>query len=260
MSSIDKLLEIMAKLRDPDTGCPWDIEQDFQSIAPYTVEEAYEVADAIERGSLDELCDELGDLLLQVVFHAQMAREQDLFDFADVAAAISNKMIRRHPHVFADHDVGTAAEQTHAWEQHKLAERQQSGQYGGTVMEGVAANLPALSWAAKVGKRAARVGFDWPGVDGVLEKIREELEELQAARQSDDSQAVEEEFGDLLLAMTSLARHLEVDPETALRRANRKFIDRFAALEAGVQADQLEWPALTPEQLEQRWQTIKSSS
>ncbi len=259
MNEIKNLLEIMAKLRDPVHGCPWDIEQDFRSIAPYTVEEAYEVADAIERGAFDELRDELGDLLLQVVFHAQMAREQDMFDFADVASAISSKMIRRHPHVFGDQQIGSAEQQSHAWEQHKQAERRASGRDSGRVMEGLSGNLPALSWAAKVGKRASRAGFDWSGADGVLEKIHEELDELQTARQSADQQAIEEEFGDMLLAMTSLARHLKIDPEAALRRANQKFLARFTRLEESLHGDNLDWSELTPDELEQRWQSIKSA-
>lgn len=257
MSSLNKLLEVMAQLRDPRTGCPWDLEQDFQSIAPYTIEEAYEVADAIERGALDELRDELGDLLLQVVFHAQMANEQGLFDFEAVAAASAEKMVRRHPHVFAEQKAGSPEQLSQDWERLKQAERSASGRDSGSVMDGLTANLPALSLAAKTGKRAARVGFDWADADGVLAKISEELAELAHARITEQQAQVEEEYGDLLLAMTSLARHLKIDPETALRAANRKFLDRFNALEASITADQLDWVDLTPEQLEIRWQSIK---
>ncbi|MDP6436755.1 MAG: nucleoside triphosphate pyrophosphohydrolase [Gammaproteobacteria bacterium] len=257
MNDINKLLEVMAQLRDPDKGCPWDIDQDFASIAPYTVEEAYEVADAIERGEMNDLREELGDLLLQVVFHAQMAREQRLFDFADVARGISEKLVRRHPHVFAGKQAGTADDQHQAWEAHKTAERLAAGKEGEGVLDGLTTSLPALTLAAKTGKRAARVGFDWTGADAVIGKLHEELAELERARQDRDKKHIAEEFGDLLLAMTSLARHLEVNPEQALRQANRKFSERFTRLEASLARDKLDWSDVSADELEERWQEIK---
>ncbi len=237
MNDLQRLLDIMAALRDPQTGCPWDIEQDFRSIAPYTLEEAYEVADAIERGDLTGLREELGDLLLQVVFHARMAEEVGLFDFAAVAAGIADKLVRRHPHVFAGAEPGSAADQHRAWEAHKQAERAAAGKRHDSVLDGITANLPALTLATKTAKRAARVGFDWDNPEQVGAKIREELEEVAAARATGDQAAVAEEVGDLLLAVTNLARHLDVDPEQALRAANRKFVSRFRALEAGLRAE-----------------------
>ena len=260
MAAIDDLLTIMAKLRDPQDGCPWDIEQDFASIAPFTVEEAYEVADAIERGDYDDLREELGDLLLQVVFHAQMAREQGLFDFEQVAAAISAKLIRRHPHVFAGESAGSAEEQHQAWETHKQREREATGKTAVSALDDLSPNLPALTLAAKTSKRAANVGFDWRDADQVLEKIGEELAELQQARQAGDATHIQEELGDLLLAVTNLARHLEVDPEQALRQANRKFITRFRELEDGIRKAGTDWTDYTLEELEERWQAAKAAT
>jgi len=257
MSNIDKLLEIMAALRHPETGCPWDVEQDFASIAPYTVEEAYEVADAIERGDLNDLREELGDLLLQVVFHAQIAKEQGAFEFADVAGVISEKLIRRHPHVFAGEAIGSAAEQQAAWEQHKQAERKAAGKEHDSVLDGVTPNLPALTLATKIGKRAAKVGFDWDNADQVLGKIDEELGELAAAREQGDAAHITEELGDVLLAVTNLARHLNVDPEQALRNANRKFVTRFQRVEEGIRDENADWADFTLGELEQRWQSAK---
>jgi len=259
-SNINKLLEVMASLRDPDTGCPWDLEQDFASIAPYTIEEAYEVADAIDRGELGDLRDELGDLLLQVVFHARMAEEQGAFDFDDVAGAIADKMLRRHPHVFGDDDVADAEAQTHAWEEHKRRERAASGGHDIGVLHGISLGLPALLRAAKLGKRAAGVGFDWPEVDGVRDKVAEELAEVDAARAGTDQAAVAEEVGDLLFAVAQLARHLEVDPEEALRAANNKFVRRFEAVEDGLRADHVRWDEQSIEELERRWQAVKQKS
>ena len=230
-----RLIAIMQRLRDPDTGCPWDIEQDFASIAPYTIEEAYEVADAIEREAWDELRDELGDLLLQAVFHAQMADEKGLFDFNAVADGISNKMVARHPHVFGSESRDKSAEQqTRDWETVKAAERAAKNQSG--VLDGVAVGLPALLRAVKLQKRAARVGFDWPDASHVLDKITEEAAELHEAATELTHDKVEEEFGDLLFVMANLARHMGVEPESALRAANAKFTRRFRRIEAHLAA------------------------
>ena len=221
----------MARLRDPDRGCPWDREQNFATIAPYTIEEAYEVADAIEREDMRALKDELGDLLLQVVFHARMAEEAGLFAFDDVAEAIADKMERRHPHVFGDAEIASVAAQNEAWEAHKAAERQAGGG-AASVLDGVALALPALLRAAKISRRAARIGFDWPDADSVIDKIEEELDEIEDA--IDDRAppaALEEEIGDLLFATANLARKLEIEPETALRRATAKFERRFRRVE-----------------------------
>ena len=226
VGGIDRLRLIMRRLRDPVTGCPWDIEQSFASIAPYTVEEAHEVADAIARQAWGELPGELGDLLLQVVFHSQMADEAGLFGFDDVVRAISDKMLARHPHVFgAESRDKSAEQQTQDWERLKAAER------GGRVLDGVALGLPALTRAVKLQKRAARVGFDWPSTDQVLDKMREEMAELVEARERLTETEVAEEFGDLLFVMANLARHMQVDPEAALRGANAKFSRRFARIE-----------------------------
>jgi MazG family protein len=255
---IDGLLDIMATLRDPERGCPWDIEQNFASIAPYTIEEAYEVADAIDRNDLPDLRDELGDLLLQVVFHAQMAGEVGAFNFHDVVSAISDKMIRRHPHVFGP-DKGVGAEsQGNAWEVHKAAERAARG--GDTsALAGIGHALPALIRAEKLGKRAALAGLDWQDSEGVINKVREELDELSAALAGRKHGAVEEELGDLLLACASLARHCEVDPERALRQACRKFETRFRRVETGVRQAGLEWGDLSPKQLDDRWESVKAT-
>jgi nucleoside triphosphate diphosphatase len=228
---IDRLLAIMARLRDPDRGCPWDREQNFATIAPYTIEEAYEVADAVEREDMAALRDELGDLLLQVVFHARMAEEAGLFAFDDVVQAIADKMERRHPHVFGDAEVASIAAQNEAWEAHKAAERQASGG-AASALDGVALVLPALLRAAKISRRAARIGFDWPDADSVIDKIEEELDEIEEA--IDDGAppaALEEEIGDLLFATANLARKLDIEPETALRRATAKFERRFRRVE-----------------------------
>ncbi|MDB6177555.1 nucleoside triphosphate pyrophosphohydrolase [Paracoccus sp. Z330] len=233
---VTRLIEIMAMLRDPDKGCPWDIEQNFASIAPYTIEEAHEVADVIERKAWSELPGELGDLLLQVVFHAQMADEAEMFDFADCAAAISDKLVFRHPHVFGDESRDKSAEQQiKDWEAIKAVERANKAERG--TLDGVAMGLPALTRALKLQNRAARVGFDWPDAANVLDKITEETAELVEARDKLDHTALEEEFGDLLFVMANLGRHLNLDPELALRRANAKFTRRFQAIEAALAAD-----------------------
>ncbi len=224
---IARLLEIMRRLRDPVAGCPWDIEQDFASIVPYTIEEAHEVADAIERQAWSELPGELGDLLLQVVFHTQMATDQGMFDFQDVVQTISDKMVARHPHVFGSEDRAKTADQQAAdWERLKAVERGPA-----RVLDGVAMGLPALTRAVKLQKRAARVGFDWPSTDQVVAKIAEEAAELVEARDRLTQAEVAEELGDLLFVIANLARHLSVDPEAALRAANAKFTRRFALIE-----------------------------
>jgi nucleoside triphosphate diphosphatase len=227
---IARLVEIMARLRDPVTGCPWDLEQDFATIAPYTIEEAYEVADAIERAAWGELKGELGDLLFQAVYHAQMASEAGHFGFDDVVAAISDKMVARHPHVFGDESRDkSAAEQTRDWEAQKARERGRQG-----VLDGVALGLPALVRAIKLQNRAARVGFDWPSTDEVIDKIVEEARELNEARAVKTEAEVFEEFGDLLFVVANLARHLKIDAEEALRAANSKFSRRFGEVEKAL--------------------------
>jgi ATP diphosphatase len=236
-----RLVAIMARLRDPARGCPWDIEQDFASIAPYTIEEAYEVADAIARGDMAALRDELGDLLFQVVYHARMAEEAGAFAWDDVVGAISEKMIRRHPHVFGDESRDkTADQQTADWERAKADERARAGKQAGEragALAGVAVGLPALTRAVKLQNRAARVGFDWPDAGAVLDKVAEETAELVEAQGAGDAGRVAEEYGDLMFVMANLARHLRVDPEAALRAANAKFTRRFEAIEAALAAD-----------------------
>ncbi|MGB3146787.1 MAG: nucleoside triphosphate pyrophosphohydrolase [Paracoccaceae bacterium] len=233
---IERLVEIMTRLRDPQTGCPWDLEQNFASIAPYTIEEAYEVADAIARQDWAELKGELGDLLLQSVYHAQMAAEAGHFAFADVVRAISDKMVARHPHVFgAESRDKSAAEQTADWERIKAAERAGKAEAG--VLDGVALGLPGLTRAVKLQNRAARVGFDWPSTDEVIDKIAEEARELNEARQHLGPEALFEEYGDMLFVMANLARHLKIDPEEALRAANEKFTRRFKAIEEELAKD-----------------------
>ena len=230
---IERLLYIMRRLRDPDTGCPWDIEQSFSSIAPYTIEEAYEVADAIARGDMADLKGELGDLLLQTVYHTAIGEEEGLFTFHTVADAISDKMVARHPHVFGDQSPDkTAEQQTIDWETIKAAESAKADQT--STLDGVALGLPALTRAVKLQKRAARVGFDWPDVEHVLDKIREEIDELKAAESAAHRN---EEFGDLMFVMANLARHLNIDPEQALRDANQKFTRRFNGIEDKLQQD-----------------------
>jgi MazG family protein len=238
-----RLLAIMARLRDPERGCPWDAEQTFATIAPYTIEEAYEVADAIERNDLADLKEELGDLLLQVVFHARMAEEDGAFAFEDVARAICDKMERRHPHVFADARFADAAEQTAAWESLKAAERAAKGPARSGVLDDVPAGLPGLVRAVKLTKRAARVGFDWPDAETVLAKLHEEVGELEAEIAAGDIPKAREELGDLLFVCANLARKLQVDPEDAIRAANAKFTRRFRWIEAALAAD-----GRTPEQ------------
>lgn len=227
---IDALLEVMARLRTPGSGCPWDLEQTYATIAPYTVEEAYEVADAIERGDLNDLREELGDLLFQVVFHARIAEEAGDFAFDDVVGAITDKLIRRHPHVFADAGARTSGEQLVAWEAIKAEERKAKAKTG--VLDDVPAGLPALTRAVKLTKRAARVGFDWPTTREVFDKLREELAELEVEIAAGDADKSREELGDFLFVVANLARKLDIEPEDALRAANAKFIRRFHHIEA----------------------------
>ena len=235
-AQMDRLLAIMAALRHPETGCQWDIEQTFATIAPYTIEEAYEVADAIERGDMDDLRGELGDLLFQSVFHAQMADDAGHFNFSDVARTMSDKMVARHPHVFGTESRDKSADQQTAdWEVIKAAERADKDQ--GRTLDGVAAGLPALLRALKLQKRAARVGFDWPDVGHVIDKIAEEAAEVVEARDTLTEDEVTEEVGDLLFVMANLARHLNVDPEVALRQANAKFQRRFEFIEDALARD-----------------------
>ena len=242
MTPVDRLNAIMARLRDPERGCPWDVEQTFETIAPYTLEEAYEVADAIERGDWDELKSELGDLLFQVVFHARMAEEQGLFAFDDVANAIADKLERRHPHVFGDEAArADGAAQKARWEDIKADERKAKAQHG--VLDDVPVGLPALARAAKLTKRAARVGFDWPSTAEVLDKLDEEVAELKAEIAAGDLDKARGELGDLLFVMANLARKLGVEPEDALRGTNAKFVRRFAFIEA-----ELAKTGRTPEQ------------
>ncbi|MEM9392495.1 MAG: nucleoside triphosphate pyrophosphohydrolase [Pseudomonadota bacterium] len=254
---LPRLLEIMRRLRDPETGCPWDIEQDFASIAPYTIEEAYEVEDAIARRDWADLKGELGDLLLQTVYHTQMSAEAGLFDFHAVANAIAQKMLDRHPHVFGDESNKKSAEQqTRDWETQKAKERAARHESG--VLEGVAKGLPALLRALKLQKRAARVGFDWTEIEDVLAKLREEADELAAARASDDKAHVEEEFGDFLFVIVNLARHLDVEPEAALRAANAKFTRRFKHIEAELAKAGTKPADSTLEEMDALWNDAKA--
>ncbi|MEX5729192.1 ATP diphosphatase [Rhodovulum iodosum] len=251
-----RLLEIMRRLRDPETGCPWDIEQDFASIAPYTIEEAYEVADAIERAAWGELEGELGDLLLQTVYHAQMGAEAGLFTFDSIANAISDKMVARHPHVFGGASRDKSAEQqTRDWEAIKAAERADKAAHG--VLDDVAVALPALTRAVKLQKRAARVGFDWPEIGQVVDKIAEEAHELAEARDDLTEQEVFEEFGDMLFVIANLARHLKLDPEEALRAANAKFTRRFNAVEAALAAKDKRPEDSNLEEMDALWEAAK---
>lgn len=256
-AEIDRLLGIMAALRTPVTGCPWDLAQDFSTIAPYTIEEAYEVADAIARGSREELKSELGDLLLQVVFHARMAQEEGSFAFADVVRALNDKMVRRHPHVFGEAAIHDAAAQTENWETIKAAERAARLQADPSVLTDVPLALPALMRAEKLTKRAARVGFDWPDVAQVFDKLDEEVAETRAALASGDADAVEDEVGDMLFVLANLARKAGVDPETALRRANAKFERRFRVIEALLAARGRSLDAADLDEMEALWGEVK---
>ncbi len=258
MSDLEALLEVMARLRDPQHGCPWDIQQTFATIAPYTLEEAFEVADAIERGDLGALREELGDLLFQVVFHARLAEEQGAFDFNTVARELADKMRRRHPHVFGTAEVADAGAQTQAWEAHKARERTARDQ---GALDGVPVALPALARAQKLGRRAARVGFDWPNAEAVLDKLAEETRELEAAiaARGVAPEAVDEELGDLLFTVVNLARHLDIDAEGALRRAGLKFEARFRAIEARLALDGRRPEEAGAAELERLWNEAKEA-
>ena len=256
--AIDRLLEIMMRLRDPVAGCPWDLQQDFRSIAPHTLEEAYEVADAIERGDLLALRDELGDLLFQVAFHSQLASERGVFGFDDVVDAICDKLTRRHPHVFGGVPVADAAEQSRVWETLKAGERKALGQ-GNGALDGIPMALPALSRARKLGRRAADAGFDWPDASGPRAKIDEELAELDRVIDHDKNAGrMEAELGDLLFSVVNLARHLDIDPERALRRANERFERRYAHLEQALAARGIDPRAAGLELLDQLWVAAKA--
>ena len=261
-SALARLLEIMARLRTPKTGCPWDLEQTFATIAPYTIEEAYEVAEAIREDDMAGLKDELGDLLFQVVFHARMAEEAGAFDFAGVADAVSEKMVRRHPHVFADAKIDSAAAQTTAWEAHKAAERGAKSANGESAEESVLASvplaLPALVRAEKLQKRAARVGFDWPEAAQVLDKIEEELGELrEALAQEAPREKIAEELGDILFGYVNVARHLGLDPEDALRGCNAKFVRRFQEIEKALATEGRAPQEASLDEMEALWQAAK---
>ncbi len=254
--TIDRLLQIMKRLRDPQAGCPWDLEQSFATIAPYTIEEAYEVADAIARSDLAELREELGDLLFQVVFHAQMAQEAGQFGFEEVVASICDKMERRHPHVFGDERIESAAQQTRAWEEQKARERA-AAERGG-ALDDVPLALPALMRAAKLGKRAARVGFDWPDASGARAKIDEELAELDSEIAPDGTaERRAQEVGDVLFSVVNLARHLDVDPEAALRASSERFAARFRAMERRATQQGTALGDLDATALDALWREVK---
>ena len=261
MEQTARLLQIMAQLRSPDGGCEWDLRQDFASIAPYTIEEAYEVADAIERGDNDDLLDELGDLLLQVAFHAQMAEEQGLFDFEKVAAGIADKLVRRHPHVLAGVTFDNDEQRRLAWEQIKQQERAEKPQKAAdtSALAGVTVGLPGLMRAEKLQRRAADVGFDWPQADPVFDKITEELAEVREAMVAGDPAHIAEEIGDLQFAVVNLARHLKVEPEPAMQAANRKFERRFRAVEQALQAQGVAVADASLQLMDELWDRVKAA-
>ncbi|MDC7674864.1 nucleoside triphosphate pyrophosphohydrolase [Asticcacaulis machinosus] len=256
-AAIDDLLEVMNRLRAKDGGCPWDLEQTFETIAPYTIEEAYEVADAIERKDMRDLKEELGDLLFQVVFHGHIAKEQGLFDFDDIARAMTEKLIRRHPHVFGDEAGRTADEQTAAWEIIKAEERKSKSKHG--ILDDVPVGLPALTRAAKLTKRAARVGFDWPSLGEVLDKLDEETQELKAEIEVGNLENAKAELGDLLFVMANLARKLDVEPEDALRGTNAKFVRRFSSIEAALAAHGRTPDQSSLEEMDRLWNDAKAA-
>ena len=259
MEAVQQLLEIMSRLRDPASGCPWDLRQTYSSIVPYTLEEAYEVADAIQRGDMRELRDELGDLLFQVVFYSQIAREEGHFDFNQVAQGISEKMLRRHPHVFSDAEYGSDQELRQAWEHSKAQEREQhSDAEAISELDGVARALPALIRAEKLQKRAARVGFDWPDSQGALDKLNEELAEVQAEMGMGDVPRLQDELGDLLFSVVNVVRLLGLDAEQALSRANEKFARRFRAMETMLHGrGKVDLHALSAQDWDAVWEAVK---
>jgi len=252
-----KLLTIMQALRDPEGGCPWDKKQSFETIVPHTLEEAYEVADAIEKGDMSELEGELGDLLFQVVFYAQLGREEQLFDFESIAQAMSEKLVRRHPHVFSDKKLETDEEIKKNWEQQKQQERVSKNQANTSLLDDLPKSFPALSLAQKMQTRVGRHGFDWPDLDGVVEKLEEEIAELKQAIASKNQADIEDELGDVLFSCVNLSRHLKCDPETALRKSCRKFEERFRQLEKVIAAQELTVDSASLEQLENAWQQAK---
>ncbi|MBB2832530.1 UNVERIFIED_ORG: ATP diphosphatase [Rhizobium esperanzae] len=265
---ISRLIEIMAALRHPETGCPWDIEQNFQTIKPYTIEEAYEVSDAIERGDMDDLCDELGDLLLQVVFHARMAEEAGEFSFGDVVNAITTKMIRRHPHVFARSEADTPDAVKIQWDEIKQAEKRERAErrarrgitedFKGGFLGSVQRSFPALTEALKLQERAAKVGFDWSAPEPILDKIEEEIGELRVALRDGDRAKVSDELGDLIFAVVNIGRHVKADPEQALRGTNTKFRHRFNHIENVLEAEGETLEAASLERMEEIWQAAKA--
>ena len=260
--NLSRLLNIMARLRDPETGCPWDIQQTFATIAPYTIEEAYEVSEAISTGDRDKICDELGDLLLQVVFHAQMAAEEGSFTFDDVAGRVSDKMIRRHPHVFAEATAEDGEAVRQNWEAIKQAERSEAANGSRlSVLDGIATTLPAMVRAAKLQKRAARVGFDWPDMDSVIDKMREELDELTevVTHTPDDKARLEDEIGDILFVAANLARKAGIDPESAMLGCNRKFERRFRYIEDQLEQQNSSVDEASLDHMEQLWKKAKTS-
>ena len=262
MQELHKLLKIMADLRNPETGCPWDVAQSFDTIAAYTVEEAYEVADAIERKDMADLKNELGDLLFQVVFHAQMASENNQFDFVDVVNEINDKLIRRHPHVFGDDKTRDEAKLYDDWEKHKKKERAEKGlsseEQQVSYLDGIASTMPALRWSEKLQKRAANHGFDWDDIQPVFDKLNEEVAELKAEIDIEDNQQkITDEMGDILFASVNLSRHLGVNPEQALRDSNRKFISRFEVVEQLLQADGKQMEDCSVAVLEEYWKRAK---
>ncbi len=255
-TGIQSLLEVMAKLRDPQTGCPWDLEQNFQTITPYTIEEAYEVADAVERGDMNDFKEELGDLLLQVVFQSQMAEEQGIFDFDAVAGAEADKLVSRHPHVFGDQKAANAADVVGIWNAQKDKEKAASTKY---LLDSITRGLPALMRAQKIHKKVAKVGFDWPKVEDVFEKLDEEVAELKQAAVQNDPENLAEELGDILFVTCVLAEHLGVDAESALRAANNKFIRRFNGVQDLMKANSEELGKASLAQMDAHWNTVKKT-
>ncbi|MGE4314484.1 MAG: nucleoside triphosphate pyrophosphohydrolase [Pseudobdellovibrionaceae bacterium] len=259
-SSLTRLLEVMTRLRDPKTGCPWDIEQNFQTIAPYTIEEAYEVADAIERGDMTDLKQELGDLLLQVIFHSQMAKEENLFDFHDVTEELTEKLISRHPHVFGDAEASKASDVLTIWEARKDAEKAEKSPQDGPdhMLNHITKGLPSLMRAHKIQAKAAKTGFDWTRIEDILDKVDEELQELKDAIASQDRAHIEEEFGDLLFVLANIGRNMDIPAEDALRKANEKFIRRFNGMEKDSYKDGKEFSALSLDEMNAYWEKQKA--